>query len=96
MPHKLVTIYRCNQAEADLWKAKLESEGIKAVVIHDITSGGAPYAELKVRERDVRKASRIVKPIRKTWSPLKRSEKIFFNRWVRVYYTRDNYPRPRF
>lgn len=66
MSNRLLTIWRFNSgAEAHLYKAKLELEGIRAVVIHDNPSGVTQYVELQVRENDAEKASKIVSSIYK-------------------------------
>ena len=66
MSDTLLTIWRFgSSAEAYLYKAKLESQGIRAEVIHDTPSGVTQYVELQVRENDAEKASKIVSSIYK-------------------------------
>jgi hypothetical protein len=63
----LVTIYRFRGSEeAYLWKEKIKTNGIKSVVIHDFHHGAdLPSNELQVKASDVKRARKILKPLRK-------------------------------
>jgi hypothetical protein len=68
MSEELVTIYRFRgSAEANLWKEKLYSSGIHAIVVNDVFTGAAtPSFELQVRGKDLDKARKILKPLKNT------------------------------
>jgi|WetSurMetagenome_2_1015567.scaffolds.fasta_scaffold225725_3 hypothetical protein len=68
MSEELVTIYRFRgSAEANLWKEKLNDNGIKANVINDVYTGAStPDFGLQIREKDISKAKTVLKPLKKT------------------------------
>jgi hypothetical protein len=71
MSEELVTIRRFNgSAEANLWKLRLKTAGISAVVVDDFNTGASmPSNALLVKEKDVQKAQKVLKSLKKSSSP---------------------------
>jgi hypothetical protein len=72
MGDELVTIGRFNgSAEANLWKQKLKTAGISAIVVDDFNTGASlPSNALRVKEKDIQKATAVLKSLKNT-RPLK-------------------------